>query len=359
MIKESSKVAPFLALFLVHGGQVGVGILGFQRIIMKSAGYDSWITVILTGLFVSILLWLMYTVLKHTEDDQDIFDLNRKIFGKWIGSILNLVAVLYFFLSGLVVLRTFIEIIQVWMFPKMTIWPLVLVFVILIYYIIAGGFRTVAGIAFLGVLLPLPLLFVLLFPLKFAHFANLLPIVRIPVQEIVLSTKDMTISYLGFELLLVYYPFLREKEKTQKWAQYGVLMTTIIYTLVMIVSLSFYSEGQLSRSIWATLSLFKVVQMPFVERFEYIGISMWTIVMLPNITLTLWAASRMVKKQFEMTQQKALILLLALLFILTLFVSTRQQIDLLNSLFSISGMSLLGIYVPVLAVISYIRRKRE
>ena len=39
-VKEKYKAAPFLVFFLVTGAQVGVGILGFERILVKAAGYD-------------------------------------------------------------------------------------------------------------------------------------------------------------------------------------------------------------------------------------------------------------------------------------------------------------------------------
>ncbi|WMX58567.1 GerAB/ArcD/ProY family transporter (plasmid) [Peribacillus sp. R9-11] len=40
----------------------------------------------------------------------------------------------------------------------------------------------------------------------------------------------MVFQFLGFETLLMFYPFIKNPEKSKKWARFGVLFT-IFYTL--------------------------------------------------------------------------------------------------------------------------------
>src|SRR3954469_3851102 len=63
-VPESRKISPFLVFFLITSMQFGVGILGFQRFIAKSAGYDAWMSIILAGLMIHIILWMMLKMLK-------------------------------------------------------------------------------------------------------------------------------------------------------------------------------------------------------------------------------------------------------------------------------------------------------
>jgi hypothetical protein len=72
-IKEIFLVSPFLVFFLVHSEQIGVGVLGYQRIIAKYAGYDSWIAVIIAAFFVHILIWMIYYVLDNGEEISLLF----------------------------------------------------------------------------------------------------------------------------------------------------------------------------------------------------------------------------------------------------------------------------------------------
>ena len=40
------------AFILIYANQIGIGILTFQRLISKEAGYDAWISILMTGVSV-------------------------------------------------------------------------------------------------------------------------------------------------------------------------------------------------------------------------------------------------------------------------------------------------------------------
>ncbi|MCM3763000.1 spore germination protein [Alkalihalobacillus oceani] len=351
-IKEQYLVSGFLVLFLIHSTQIGVGVLSFQRAVVKSAGYDGWISVLLAGVVVSIIISCMYILLKRANGD--LITIHRQIFGKWIGNGLSILIGVYFIGLSVLVLRSYIEIVQVWIFPDLPTWVALFFAVLFFYYVVAGGFRTVVGLAFLGVVIPSLLFPLLLLPLEYAHFLNILPIWKHPLTDIALGARETTLSFLGFELLLMYYPFLKQNEYTQKWAQLGAVFTTITYTIIMVVSLVFYSEEQLNRTIWATLTLFKVIELPFLERFEYIGISIWLILITPNIALSLWAASRCAKRVFHMNQRLALVLALIIVVITVFFLPTRQEINLFNEWVGMVGFYICFIYIPLLVLLQTI-----
>lgn len=49
-IQERFLISPFLVFFVIHATQVGVGALNFQRPLMKEAGQDAWMAVLMAGL---------------------------------------------------------------------------------------------------------------------------------------------------------------------------------------------------------------------------------------------------------------------------------------------------------------------
>ena len=354
-IKERFLVSPFLVFFLVHTIQIGIGVLGFQRYIAKSAGYDAWIAVLAFGLLVNLMIWMIYSIMKKGKGDITV--IHQELFGKWIGGLFSLCYIIYLLLFATTVLRTFIEVIQVWMFPEMKVWAFSLVFLVLTYYVVSGGFRTVTGVSLLGVVLPSYLLLTLWFPLEFANFRNLLPILDHSIKEIAISTKATALSYLGFEALFMFYPFIKQPEKSQKWAHFGALYTTLIYLVVTIVSFGYYSEKQLAGTVWATLSMFKIVEMPFVERFEYIGIATYALVILPNICIAIWSSSRGVKQLFGVKHRTALIVLLVITFVVSCLLTDRNSVDMLNTNVSRIGFYFIVLYIPFLFIISQIHHK--
>ncbi|WP_223594690.1 GerAB/ArcD/ProY family transporter [Neobacillus bataviensis] len=326
-VPEKSKVSPFLAFFIIHQMQFGVGVLGFQRIIAQSAGYDGWIAVLIAGLSVHVLVWIIYKIVETANGD--IVAAHTFIFGKKIGKLLSLPFVVYFILIMITTLRSFIEVIQVWVFQDMSTFWFALAFCGLAIYIVFGGFRTVTGVAFFGTVLPGYLMFTFLFTLQYADFKNLLPIFDHSLIELVKASYQMSITYLGYEILLFIYPFIKEPQKSKKWVHYGAFFTTFQYLYLSVITFAYFSEGQLKRYIWPTLTMWKIVELPFVERFDLIGIANWNIVILPSVCLSLWCASRTLKRVTNLKQKYGVLLISMVVLICINFFKTRQQIHIL------------------------------
>lgn len=355
LIPEKAKISPFLVFFLVHTMQFGIGILSFQRLIALTAGYDAWISVIIAGLSIHVILWMMYRILDTV--DGDIMSAHSYVFGKKVGRLITLPFVLYFLCVALTTLRTFIEVVQVWMFQDMSTFWYAFAFCVLAIYIIFGGFRIVTGIAFFGVVLPSYLIFTFFFTFPYADLRNLLPVFDHSIKDLVKATYQMSLTYLGYEVLLFFYPFIKDPQKSKKWAHWGVLCTTILYTAITIITFSYFSEGQLQKSIWATLTIWKVVEMPFVERFEYIGIANWNIVILPNFCIALWCGSRILKRTVHLKQKYGVLLLTMIVLITINFFKTRGQINTLIDYTGKISFFLNYVYIPLLFFLVLIVKK--
>jgi spore germination protein AB len=345
-INKAFQISPFLVFYLIHSVQVGVGILGFQQALVKKAGNDAWISVLLAGLAVHIMIWFMYLLLNRAN--MNLIDIHKYVFGKWLGGLISLFWVLYFTFTGMTVLFSYFEVIRVWMFPDISVFWLTVVFLFMVFYTIIGGFRTVTGICFLGTVIPSYLILTLIFPLEYTEFRTLLPIFNHTMMEIGLATYEMTFSFLGFSTILIYYPFIKQAKSSQKWAHLGAILTTVVYLLFTVISLTYYSENQLIKQVWATLTLWKIVEMPFVERFEYIGIVSWSLIILPNLCLFFWSASRGMKQIFNMKHRIALLIILLFVLIASFFFKGREEILTLGQWTSKVGFVTDFLYIPIL-----------
>lgn len=354
-VPERLQVSPFLVLYLIMSMQIGIGVLGYQRIIAKAAGFDAWISVLAAGLSIHIIIWMIYKICGTVEGD--IVAANSYIFGKKLGAMISTVFIVYLLIFALAVLRTFIEVIQVWMFPEMSVFWFTFVYMILSVYIVFGGFRTVTGIAFFCIVLPSYLLLTFGFALKFADFRNLMPIFDHSFKEIGMGAYNMSLTYIGFEIPIFFYPFIKDAPKSQKWAHLGVFLTTIIYTILAIITFAYFSEDQLAKSIWATLEMWKIVSMPFVERFEYIGIANWNLIILPNICIALWGSSLILKRAFKLKQRKGVIILALFCLIAINFFDTRAKINFLNDWTGKIGFAVTYVYIPFLFIATMIAKK--
>ena len=357
-VKKGNTISAFLAGFMVHGTQLGVGVLGFQRVIAKESGHDAWISVIMAGLFTHLTVWVIVKTLQKYPSS-DIYGIQNDVFGKWIGTCLGVVYLTYFFMSAGVVLRTYIEVVQTWVFPNLPTWILSAVILLLAFYTVLGGIRVVAGYTFFSVAVTIWLICDLYFPLQFAQWEYLFPILDTNMEQLFKGMVAMSLTSIGFEVIYAVYPYVQNKERVVSSTQWAILVTYLIYTLVMVVSLVFFSQGQLMRTIWATLNLKKMVYMPIMERFELVGISVWLLVVLPNIMIFLWASARGIKRLFGCNLRKSLYWILPIIYIASLALLTRQEMNRLNDIYSKIGMYVAYLYPYFLYLMVIIKQRTK
>lgn len=340
----------FLVMFILHTAQTGVGIAGLPRIIYKEANRDAWISVLLTGVLVSIVIFLMVKMLESYES-ADLYGIHMDIYGKWVSKAFNLLYIIYYLSVTYVILMNYIEMVQAWIFPKMPTWLLMGLLLFLMVYGVLGGIRVVVGIAFLGLILAFWLLFMIYTPIKYMDFNHLQPVLTSSGKEILMGIYKSSFSIIGFELLLFIYPYVKEKKKVLKYALIGAGYSTFLFTLVTVVSIGFFSEDALLKTIWPVLSMFKILRIPNLERFEFIAVSFWMLVILPNICLFFWTATRGMKRVFNFSQKKAIYIFSTLLWVLSLVVSDRLTMNTLTDKVGTTSFILVFIYPCLLFII--------
>lgn len=332
-VSKDNTITAFLAGVLVHATQIGVGILGFQRIVAREAGHDAWISVVLAGLVTHLTLWIIIKTMQKYPS-ADIYGIQDDVFGRWLGTAVSIIYITFFIMTAGIILRSYIEVVQTWVFPNLPTWILSGIILFLAYYTIVGGIRVIAGYTFFSIIATLWLVFDIYFPLQFARWEYLFPIMDTSFENLFRGMLAMSLTSVGFEVLYVVYPYVQNKDKVNKSAQLAVLVTYIIYLILMIVTLVFFSQGQLMRTIWATLNLQKMVYLPILERFELVVISLWLIVILPNIMLYLWCSARGLKRLFGFNLRSSLYWILPVIYLASLTMLSRQQ---MNWLYTVHG----------------------
>lgn len=356
-VKENYKISGFLVFFLIHSTQTGIGMLSFQRQIIEGAGQDSWIAVIIAGLCLHIVLWMMVKILNNPS--KDIIDIHRYCFGMFLGNAVSLLLIGYFFIIALTVLLAYINILQVWIFPALKTWELSLVLLIILYYLITGGFRVLTGFCFFSVLLSTGLMFSLYFPFQHGQLNYLFPIFNHSFSDLLKSSQSSSIVFLGFESLLLYFPYLKSPQTNIKWAHFALLFSTIKYLALLIVTLLYFSQGHLSRTLWPTLEMMKIIEVPFLERFEYLFIFIWLMIIIPTICIPLWCCTRITKRLFALKPKLFLVVVLAFLFIAAQPFNDQTKIYALSRFTSQIGIYFVIAYIPLLFVLYFVIKKMK
>lgn len=355
---ESPRISlrAYLLFFIITTAQIGVGGASFQRKIYKMAGQDSWVTVLLAGLFCHLVVITMFSFLKKYPG-KDLYGIHKEAFGKWLGGVLSFLYVAYLVLIALTILRNYAEIVQTWIFPDMPPWFLALMILALTLYGVLGGIRVIVGIGFMSILIITFEMLLFYYPLQYADWGYLLPVMNHTPQEFLKGTEEISFSVVGFELLMFVFPFIRDTGKAPRYAHFAIVFTTATYLIYMLTALVYFSGGQLIHTIWPTLTLLKIVEFPFIERVEYITVSLYLIGILPNVMLYVWSASRGIPKMSPLKERASLYLIIAILFVICTFFSSRLEIKRLNEIAGKVSMYMAFVYPLLLGIFLFFKKK--
>ncbi|WP_228552418.1 GerAB/ArcD/ProY family transporter [Gracilibacillus salitolerans] len=303
-------------------------------------------SIILTGLlttFIIVIIW------KIVGDQQiDFMGVHQYIFGNLLGKLLTFIFGLYLFIISIIVLVSYIEIIQIWFFPDMSIHFFLFILLVLILYICLGGFRTVVGFAFFSVFFTA---FLAIFKYKafmVGHFSNLLPVFNTPPKDIILAMEPMSFCLLGIELILVYAPFIHRFQSGLKWAISSNIFTTSVYLFSAIAIFMYYNEQHIQLVSWPTLQLWKVINFPIIERFEYVGISLHLIAIIASSCLYFWASMQSFHRITTFSFRKISIFCALIGVSSIYFIHNFLIIEKITTIMSRVGLVLLFIYIPLL-----------
>lgn len=335
-IKQSITLRQFI--LFIYKTQVGIGILTLPRDLSKDAGTDGWIALIL-GWIISIIMSIVIVKSMEQFPNDTLFDILPKIFGKWVGSCFSILWICYGFIAFTAVFYSSIFLINVWILPNTQPWMIAALFTLPLYMLSRNGVQVLgryAEFVFLFSIWMYPLIF---FALKHSHFLNLLPIIKEGWMPIVYTVKTTVLSFLGFEMAFLLYPYLEDKKKAVKGIIIANSASLVLYTSVTIMVFVYFSPYDYQSFIWPTLNIFKIIEFPFLERFEIVFIIAYLFVIsmtgIPYFYLSIFSISKLTK-----IKSKKIILPFCLMFIICFMIisPSYSSIQFLSNLWGNTGL---------------------
>ena len=225
-------------------------------------------------------------------------------------------------------------------------------------YAVYGGLRIVIGVCFFSFIQYL-LLATYLFIAPYYHFSNLIPVMDHSVVNMARGISQMTFSFLGVEILLICYPWFKQPQKSERWVHLSNFTITLFYLIVIITSIAFFSKDQLIKELWPTLTLFQFVQLPYIERFEFIGVSSQLLRTLPILCLSLWSASRITKIITNIRSSRTAPIFAVALFIFVCLLPDSKALDQAHQWMSYTGMAIVYVYIPFMFLLVMMKKVKH
>lgn len=344
-------------MFLIQTVQVGIGLLNLPRVIVEAAGHSGWQGIILAGFLVQIAIWIMVVLLRRFEN-LDIYEIARRVLGKWVGNLLGLLFAFYcVFATGLVA-RSYIEVVQSWLFPTTSTPVFFLLFLIPCLYCATGGARVLGRFAVVTFFATAWMLILMFAPAREVQLDYYLPLFDAPIDKLMAATTKVSASVIGFEMLLVVFPFVQRKDKVLLASSIGIWITQVIYLMVTLVAIGFYGEKFIEHLISPTLHMFKIVQLPMIERMEQIGIATWSFLIVNTTGTYLWAAGRYLHTLTAWKERTCIYLFVPFVIGIGLFPRNMFLLDEFEGYLSLAGYFFAGLLPVLLLLLALIFKKK-
>ncbi len=355
-VNSTQTVSSFLIAYIIFASQIGESILSYAREIAKVAGYDSWVSILLTGMLITAVISLIWGII---PDQQDLIDIHQSLFGKLFGNILSTLFGIYLFFISIFVVQSYVDVIQNWLFPDLSLSWFSLFLSILILYIVLGGFRTVAGFAFFSIWITFFLTSLNIEAFRYGHFDNLLPILNTSYMNLIKAIEPMTSGFLGIELVLLYAPFIRNFRTSLKWAIGANGITTLVYLVATIGMFVYFGQNQIQLISWPALQLWKIISFSLIERFEYVGISLHFMVIIATSCLYFWGCAQCFHRLTNKSFRSISIVFAILGFISMFIINNHMIIEKLSTILTKVGMYILYVYIPILYLFKVVKKRGE
>ncbi len=274
---KSNQITRLQFILMVHGMQMGVGVIAMPSQLAKTSGTDGWIAIII-GWLASILASLIIIQVMKRHPDGTILQLLTHYFGKWVGKMGAVIFACYMATLAYLVFDRMVLLIRTWIMQNTQGYILMLLFIIPAYMLAIGGMRSLGRFAEVVLLCTLWMPFFLLLLLKDAHWIHLLPVLKegwMPVWHGVSST---VISFLGFESAFFLYPYLDNKKSASANIIIANTLTFLVYLFITILCFILYSPDEITQFNEAALSVIKVVEFRFIERFDIIVLTIYVLI---------------------------------------------------------------------------------
>lgn len=331
-------------------------------LVFEVSGADAWLTVIATGLLAALSVFVILSLAKQFPNDT-IFTFSKKIFGKYIGTLINLMYILFSVLSTAFVLRVFLSIIFNIAFRETPMIALILLYLLSAVHISTKNVMVISRVAEISFIF-LIIILVTIPLLKFEINLDFLkPIGINGIGNISKGVLPSLNSFLGLYGILLFIPYIKNKSASMKSALLGIGFTTIVYTFYSILLVSFFGPNRVSIFFWPILKYIGTISTPVIERVDVILIMLWSAIGLISVYIGFYFAKIGLVETFGLKGDKKNYIIITIVYIILTFLTQypNDYFDLLafNKILVVFSLGINFILPLVLLIFSLVFKRRE
>lgn len=354
---SNNVITPNQFMFMLIGSMIAVGILSLPNIVVEHAKQDGWISVFI-GLLYPLYVVVMGGFIQKKFPNQNILFVNKKCFGKIIGTFFNIFLFLFFLLylsaeiAGLSninrsIIINFLSPIKVY-----------IVITFLAAYSVYNGLKVLGRIneTIFYLIIFMSLLFVV--GLVKGKTLNIFPVFGSGMANIAKSSINNAYQYAGIEIYLLIYPYVSGNGNKQKLAIKAVFITAFIYTWITFITIYCLGINLIPKCLVSVPFVIKFIEIPVINNFRFIFMSLWSLIVINCISNIYYSVVTSLNSFFSKLDAKKICIIIYPFIVLlcTKYINETIRTDFLNFIIPKITVAML-VYILITVLFIYVRKE--
>lgn len=327
------KLSQFHVTILIFMTQSGMVIFSLPRLVAQHFGTNGWLSLPFISLIVSINICLIAAVY-HLGKGKSIFEILEQSIPKWVLSPFYIFIMACWAIFGCLIGKKYILIFQMLAFPTASPVIFKLVFDLLLFAFIIKGIYNMSKAVTVYFLLTIWMILLLFYFYPDFQWERLTPFVFQDRALSIQGFQDVYAAFLGFELSLLFFPYINKKTKILKAVLTGNLIVTLYYTYLCLIAFGTYGQIYLKTLQYPLLSMFAYMQFPFIQGTEILFYSFFMFSIITTSGLYLWASKETGRRIFPINEKLLTLCIVLFTYGFSYLPKTMNELDHLLTILS-------------------------
>lgn len=343
---------------LITSTLIGVGVLTLPRTATSRLMEAGWMSPLIGSLGAYFSLWMIaklsrrFPGLTFVEYSPLIWaPKGSPRLGKWISFPWIFAYLSFLYVATGMVSRIFGEVVVTSVLLDTPLEVIIITMFLLAFFLSLHEVDVVARVnEILFPLIIVPVLFIAIASFQKADWNYLFPLIRVSGKSVMEGAYEAIYSFSGFEIMLIFFAFTKRNDGKEKAGFFGILITMVVYTLIVVAGIAVFGFEELQRLTWPTLELVKSTEVPglILERLESAFLAVWVAAVFTTVANSYYAVIYGLRQWFKKGlrfQRVVSGLLFIPLFIITLIPQNVVEIFQISSYMGMANL-ILNLGVP-------------
>ena len=357
-MKKNLQISTSEFICMLIGYSIIITELKFPAVINTYAAQNGWITTALSSIY-PVLFFTMYGFVFKAYPDKNIFQINKELLGKILGNFFNIFFVIYIISYSATHFAGFAMVLVNTILWYYTTYQTLIIVILVSSIATFFRFKAQLKLSQFTFYVIITICLLLGFALLKGNKLNIMPILSISAKDLFKSIYHGIYVYAGFEIMVLYLPYLKNKSDYKKIAITTTFVLIIVLTWLVFVAIFFFGPDTLASFYFPMLNIMASIKVPLINSFILVFILCWSIHSLKNSTLSITNILNILPPNKNTNYKKLWLVILIpfFYFISKLISNVINLVYFVNYIFI--PMMILVLFNIFLLFISVIRRKKN